>query len=41
MATRKKSIKTQDFKHQEIASLAERENSKVISLEQPSVCVIE
>ena len=41
MAARKKAIRAQDFKHQEIAGLTDRENAKVISLEQPSICTIE
>ena len=41
MYARKKAIRAQDFKHQEIAGLEERSNLEVISLEQPSICVIE
>jgi hypothetical protein len=41
MAARKKAIRAQSFKHQEITGLADRENAKIISLEQPSICVIE
>ena len=35
MAARKKAIRAQAFKHQEIVGLVERSNSEVISLEQP------
>ena len=41
MVARKKAIKAQSFKHQEIASQLERANLEVISLEQPLICVIE
>ena len=40
MDARKKVIIAQAFKHQEIASLEDRTNGEVISLE-PSICVIE
>ena len=41
MTTRKKGVRIQAFKHQEIAGVAKRENAEVISLEQPSICVVE
>ena len=41
MATRKKAVRIQAVKHQEIAGVAERENAEVISLEKPSVCLVE
>ena len=41
MAARKKEIRAQSFKHQKIAGLLERENAEVVSLEKPSICVLE
>ena len=41
MDARKKAVKSQYFIHEDVASLLERSNSEVISLEQPLVCVME
>lgn len=41
MDSRKKEVRIQAFKHQDIAGVAERENLEVISLEHPSICVVE
>ena len=41
MDGRKKEVRIQAFKHQEITGMVERENAEVFSSEQPSVCVVE
>ena len=41
MDARKKAVRIQAFKHQEILGMEERENAQVFSVEQPSVCVVE
>ena len=41
MVVGKKVVKSHAFIHQEVIGLFKRSNSKVISLEQPLLCVIE